>query len=108
MKDDNIGEEEAQMPLGVGDESPADEYVEKRRSMPNTSTLSLVAAFAAAIVVLYLLGLLNKPRTFTADEMKHATEVEENRSDHRAIVGSARRAPSSRAPGSPHVAGRNA
>jgi hypothetical protein len=80
QNENNAGEEDVQMPLGTGDPTaPAEEYASGSGSKfkVNTSTLALVAAFAAALVVLYLLGLQNKPRQATAQEQMHAQELEE-------------------------------
>ncbi len=71
-------EEDVQMPLGVGGGaggegfSGEESYAEPKRKM-NTSTLALFAAFGAALIVLYLLGLGNKPKVATADEMDQKT-----------------------------------
>jgi hypothetical protein len=74
-------EEEVQMPLGAGEQgAPAEEFAgsgSASRLKVNTSTIALIAAFAAALVVLYLLGLQNKPRAASAQEQKHAQELEE-------------------------------
>jgi hypothetical protein len=70
-------EDDVQMPLGVGgDAAPAEEYVESKGPRFNTSTLALVASFAAALAVLYFLGLQNKPRAASATEVQHSTEVD--------------------------------
>jgi len=65
------GSDEAQVPLGAGGESPAEDYVASERPRINTSTLALVAAFAAGLIVLYLLGLQNKPRVASAEKLEH-------------------------------------
>ena len=70
---DPLSEDDAQMPLGTGaDGAPAEDYVESKPRV-NSSTLALVGAFAAALVVLYLLGLQNKPRAAVADN--HDLEI---------------------------------
>jgi len=67
--------DDVQMPLGTGgDAAPAEDYSPPRQRV-NTSTLALVAAFAAALVVLYFLGLQNKPRIATAEDQAKALET---------------------------------
>lgn len=67
-------EDDVQMPLGVGggDAVPSEEYAAGPKIRVNTSTLALVAAFAAALVVLYFLGLQNKPRAASAEDAARA------------------------------------
>jgi len=67
--------DDVQVPLGVGGEAaPAEDYTPPRPRV-NTSTLALVAAFAAALIVLYFLGLQNKPRTASAIDLKKGQEI---------------------------------
>ncbi len=64
------GDDDVQVPLGTGEgAAPEEMYVEKKPRM-NSSTLTLFAAFAAALVALYLLGLQNKPRHANAEKIK--------------------------------------
>ncbi len=71
------GEEDVQMPLGTsGAEAPAEEYAAPRGPKINTSTIALVAAFAAGLVVLYFLGLGNKPRAASADQVARDQAVQ--------------------------------
>jgi hypothetical protein len=75
-KNEPAADEEAQIPLGVGDGAPAEEsYGEPSKPKINTSTLALFAAFAAALVVLYLLGLQNKPRAASAEQQAKQAAV---------------------------------
>ena len=68
--------EDIQMPLTTGGgDAPAEEYSGPSRPKINTSTLALAAAFAAAIAVLYLLGLQNKPRPAAADVQQRMDEA---------------------------------
>lgn len=66
------GDEDVQMPLGAGGgaEAPAEEYSASRKPKINGSTIALVVAFAAGLVVLYFLGLGNKPRAATAEQVQ--------------------------------------
>jgi len=74
-KEPAVGDD-VQAPLGAGGEAaPAEEYAPPRQRF-NTSTLALVAAFAAALIVLYFLGLQNKPRIASADEQAKAREID--------------------------------
>jgi hypothetical protein len=60
--------EDVQMPLGTGgDSAPVEDYTPQRPRM-NTSTMALVGAFLAGLVVLYALALQNKPRAASADD----------------------------------------
>lgn len=68
-------EEEAQIPLGVGDGAAAEESYSAPRPKVNNSTVALFAAFAAALVVLYLLGLQNKPRSASAEQQARQAAV---------------------------------
>jgi hypothetical protein len=72
------GEEDVQMPLGTGGEAPAEEYSGPAKPKINTSTLALVAAFAAGLVVLYFLGLGNKPRPASAERLQRDKIVSDN------------------------------
>ncbi|HSV16481.1 MAG TPA: hypothetical protein VLI90_19620 [Tepidisphaeraceae bacterium] len=72
------GDDDVQMPLGVGgDITPPEEYSESKGPRFNSSTLTLVAAFATAMGVLYLLGLQNKPRTASAEDDKVRQKIDE-------------------------------
>jgi len=72
---EDTGDEEAQMPLGTGGEStPAEEYTESKPKV-NNSTVALIGSFAAALVVLYLLGLQNKPRMASAEQLARDEEL---------------------------------
>ena len=62
-----------EMPPMDGAEGATEEYAEIKRPKVNTSTLALIAAFSAGLIVLYLLGLQNKPRTASADETARRT-----------------------------------
>src|SRR4051794_27655964 len=76
-KEESAGDD-VQMPLGVGAEpAQAEEYSGKSRPRPNGSTVALIGAFAVALAALYLLGLQNKPRSASAEEMAHAKQIEE-------------------------------
>jgi hypothetical protein len=50
---------------------------ERLRSKFNTSTLTLVASFIAAVAVLYFLGLQSKPRVATAIDLQRQKDLEE-------------------------------
>jgi hypothetical protein len=70
--------EDVQMPLGTGgDSAGVEEYAPERPRM-NTSTMMLVAAFLAGLVVLYALALQNKPRTASAEDKAKAIETNSN------------------------------
>jgi hypothetical protein len=72
---DHDGEDDAQMPLGTGGEAaPAEDYVESKPKV-NNSTVALIGSFAAALVVLYLLGLQNKPRAASAEQLARDLEL---------------------------------
>jgi hypothetical protein len=75
--DDAGAGDDAQMPLGVGGDAPAAEesYGGDSRPKVNNSTLALFAAFAAALIVLYLLGLQNKPRQASAEDLAKQAAV---------------------------------
>jgi hypothetical protein len=69
--------DDVQMPLNTGGgEAPAEEYSAPGKPRINTSTLALVAAFAAGLVLIYLLGLHNKPRAASASDTAHEVELE--------------------------------
>lgn len=74
-KMDEEGSGDEQMPLGVSSDAGEESYAAESKPKVNTSTLALFAAFAAALVVLYLLGLQNKPRTATAEELQRQQRV---------------------------------
>ncbi|MCL2648327.1 MAG: hypothetical protein FWD61_15175 [Phycisphaerales bacterium] len=68
--------EDVQMPLGTsGGDEGAEAYPETPKSKVNGSTLALVGAFAAALAVIYLLGLHNKPRTASAEQVAIESQV---------------------------------
>jgi hypothetical protein len=60
--------EDVQMPLGTGGDGAALEEFATPKARVNTSTLALIAAFAAAVAVLYFMGMQNKPRAASAGE----------------------------------------
>ena len=81
---DSAGDDDVQMPLGTGESSGGSEVAMTdgaARSRFNTSTIALFAAFAAALVVLYLLGLGNKPRSASADQLRLQNDLEEKMSE---------------------------
>src|ERR1035437_3643573 len=63
-----------QMPLGAGDGGDSSYLAEPKPKM-NTSTFALIASFIAALVVLYLLGLHNKPRSASAQQEAHEHQM---------------------------------
>jgi hypothetical protein len=69
------GEGGDQLPLGVSSEPGDEGYVGESKPKVNNSTLALFAAFAAALIVLYLLGLQNKPRQASAEEVARQAAV---------------------------------
>ena len=72
----NSGGDDVQMPLGVGVDSAGDGgFSEPSKPKMNTATLALVASFAAALVVIYLLGLQNKPRAASAEQTAKEQQV---------------------------------
>jgi hypothetical protein len=67
--------DDLQVPLGTGaDGAPMEEYSPHRAHM-NTSTMALIAAFLAGLVVLYALALQNKPRAASADDTLRIKET---------------------------------
>jgi hypothetical protein len=75
--EDGAGDD-VQRPLGTGAEAPVEEYSAPRGPRFNTSTIALVAAFAAGLIVLYFLGLGNKPRAASADRIQQDHIVSDN------------------------------
>jgi hypothetical protein len=73
----NDQEDDVQMPLGVGGNGEAD-FSTEGPSKPkiNGPTLVLFGAFAAALIVIYLLGMQGKPRAASAEQMAHQQEVQ--------------------------------
>lgn len=70
-KNNDAGDDDVQIPLGTGaGESAGSDagYTDGIKPKINNSTLALFAAFAAALIVLYLLGLQNKPRPAGAQQ----------------------------------------
>ena len=65
------------MPLGVGS-GGEQEFSAPESSKPklNGPTFVLFGAFAAALVVIYLLGMQNKPRAASAEQMAHDQQVQ--------------------------------
>ncbi|MGN6367222.1 MAG: hypothetical protein ACTHN5_03070 [Phycisphaerae bacterium] len=71
-------DEDVQMPLGVGggEGSGGAEYTdEPSKPKVNGPTVVLFAAFAAGLLVIYLLGMQSKPRAATADQLAHEAQV---------------------------------
>jgi len=71
----NQGGEEDPQALG-GDSAASEGGGSGRKLNFNTSTLTLVMAFATAVVMLYLLGLHNKPKAATAGEIQKKSQQE--------------------------------
>jgi hypothetical protein len=67
--------DDVQMPLGTGDAGGDAGYSEEPKAKMNTSTLALIASFMAAVAVIYLLGLHNKPRQASAEQAAHEQKV---------------------------------
>ncbi len=69
--------DDVQMPLGVGGGSEP-EFSPEAPEKPkfNGPTLVLVGAFALALVVIYVLGLQNKPRAASAEQVAHEQAVQ--------------------------------
>jgi hypothetical protein len=63
---DQLPEDDAQIPGASAETAAPEDYVESKPRV-NNSTVALIGAFAAALIVLYLLGLQNKPRAAVAD-----------------------------------------
>jgi len=72
----NTSGDDVQMPLGVGCEATSDAgFGETAKPKFNTATLALIASFASALVVIYLLGLQNKPRSANAEQVAKELKV---------------------------------
>jgi hypothetical protein len=83
-KSDAGAEEDVQRPLNMGttDTDTGDSpYIDEPRAKMNHSTMALVAAFIAALSVLYLLGLHNKPKSASAEDLAHDSKVKSAISD---------------------------
>jgi hypothetical protein len=67
--------DDVQMPLGVG--GGETEFTTEGDSKPkvNGPTMVLFAAFAAGLLVIYLLGMQSKPRAASADQLAHEAQV---------------------------------
>src|SRR5882724_4259764 len=63
------------MPLGTGDTEAQEEAYVSDKPKVNSSTVALFVTFAAALVVLYLLGLQNKPRAASAEQLARQQQV---------------------------------
>jgi hypothetical protein len=62
-------EDEGQMPLGVGgDTAPEQTFNEPKKPKVSGPTFVLFGAFASALVIIYLLGMQNKPQTASAEQ----------------------------------------
>jgi hypothetical protein len=61
---------DVQMPLGTGGDAAAGEEYSAPKVRVNTSTLALIASFVAALAVLYFMGMQNKPRPASGDDLK--------------------------------------
>lgn len=68
-------EDDVQMPLGVGGEGEAEYTGGDSKPKVNGPTVVLFAAFAAGLLVIYLLGMQSKPRTASADQLAHEAQV---------------------------------
>lgn len=66
--------DDVQMPLGIGGES---EFTPEPEAKPKLSgpTLVLFGAFAAGLLVIYLLGVQSKPRAASADQIAREMKV---------------------------------
>ena len=71
-------DEDVQMPLGVSSDGGGGdvEYTdEPSKPKVNGSTVVLFGAFAAGLLVIYLLGMQSKPRAASADQLAHEAQV---------------------------------
>ena len=73
----NTDDEDVQMPLGVGGDSGGEAEYTDEPSKPkvNGPTVILFGAFAAGLLVIYLLGMQSKPRAASADQLAHEAQV---------------------------------
>jgi hypothetical protein len=70
-------DEDVQMPLGVGGDGGGETEYTDEPSKPkvNGPTVVLFGAFAAGLLVIYLLGMQSKPRAASADQLAHEAQV---------------------------------
>ena len=71
----NDSGDDVQMPLGVGD-APVEELELPSKPKVNALTLLLFAAFATALLVIYLVGSQTRPKTASAEQIAHQQEVQ--------------------------------
>jgi hypothetical protein len=69
------GEEDVQMPLGVGD-APQESSEPQGKPKINAPTLVLFGAFATALLIMYLVGMQGKPRAASAEQIAHQQEMQ--------------------------------
>ena len=72
----NTSDDDAQVPLGAGGDAAPETAYEERKPKFNGATLALIASFAAALLVIYLVGLQNRPRTASAAQVEREQQVQ--------------------------------
>ena len=74
---ENSENDDVQMPLGIGGEQEQEFSVEgSGKPKFNGPTVILFGAFALALAIIYLMGLQNKPRAASAEQMAHEHAVQ--------------------------------
>lgn len=69
-------EEEPQVPLGAGGDVPPEQSYPETKPKVNGATVALVASFAVGLLVIYLVGLQNRPRTANAEQVQREQQVQ--------------------------------
>lgn len=73
----NVNDDEAQVPLGVGgDNAAAEETFGESKPKISGSTAALFASFAAAVLVIWLLGMQGKPREASAEAVSRDAQID--------------------------------
>lgn len=78
--DFKMNEEDMTMPIGLGPEGGADHseitFAEEKKPSVNSATLMLVGVFAAGLMVIYFLGMHNKPRAASAEQAANQARMD--------------------------------
>lgn len=73
----NVNDDEAQVPLGVGgDNAAVEETFGESKPKISGSTAALFASFAAAVLVIWLLGMQGKPRAASAEAVNRDAQID--------------------------------
>lgn len=82
MSDDwKANDDEAQMPLGVGQETSESSFTAEKKPLFNTTTMLLAGVFVAGLGLIFALGKQTGPRSASAEQQSRQAQIEASLSE---------------------------